>query len=86
MRDVAIIGVGINKWGELWAGSLRDIAVESALKAIKDAKVDRVDSVFIGCMSSGLFTGQEHLASVLADYLGLCPVPVTRVESACASG
>ncbi|MBU2573108.1 MAG: thiolase domain-containing protein, partial [Elusimicrobia bacterium] len=46
----------------------------------------RVDSVFIGCMSSGLFTGQEHLASVLADYLGLCPVPVTRVESACASG
>ncbi|MBI4801501.1 MAG: thiolase domain-containing protein [Elusimicrobia bacterium] len=86
MRDVAIIGAGINKWGELWGKSLRDIAVESALKAVTDAKVDRVDSVFVGCMSSGLFTGQEHLASVLADYLGLCPVPVTRVESACASG
>lgn len=86
MRDVAIIGVGINRWGELWKKSLRDIAVESALMAIRDAKVDRVDSVFFGCMSSGLFTGQEHMASVLSDYLGYGRVPVTRVESACASG
>jgi acetyl-CoA C-acetyltransferase len=37
-------------------------------------------------MSSGLFVGQEHLGALLADYLGLCPVPATRVESACASG
>lgn len=86
MRDVAIIGVGINKWGELWEKSLRDIAVESALKAIKDAKVSRIDSIFVGCMSSGLFTGQEHMASVLADYLGYGRLPATRVESACASG
>lgn len=86
MRDVAIIGVGINKWGELWKKSLRDIAVESALMAIRDAKVDKVDSIFVGCMSSGLFTGQEHMASVLADYLGYGRVPATRVESACASG
>ena len=78
--------VGMNKWGELWKSSLRDIAVESALKAIADAKVSRVDSIFIGCMSSGLFTGQEHMASVLADYLGYGRVPATRVESACASG
>jgi len=37
-------------------------------------------------MSGGLFNGQEHLASLLADYLGVAPIPVTRVESACASG
>jgi len=37
-------------------------------------------------MSSGLFVGQEHLASLLADYLGVTPIPATRVESACASG
>ena len=37
-------------------------------------------------MSSGLFVGQEHLASLLADYLGRTPVPAARVESACASG
>ncbi len=37
-------------------------------------------------MSSGLFVGQEHLAALMADYLGQCPIPSTRVESACASG
>jgi acetyl-CoA C-acetyltransferase len=86
MRDVAIIGVGMNKWGELWQKSLRDIFVESALLAIEDAGVDHLDSMYVGCMSSGLFVGQEHLGSLLADYLGVNPVPCTRVESACCSG
>jgi len=86
MRDVAIIGVGMAPWGELWEKSLRDIYVETALRAMDDAGVDRIDSMYIGCMSSGLFVGQEHLGSILADYLGMNPIPATRVESACASG
>ncbi|NIM20134.1 MAG: thiolase domain-containing protein [Candidatus Latescibacteria bacterium] len=86
MREVAVIGVGIQKWGELWEKSLRDIFVESALNAMKDAGVDKIDSMYVGCMSSGLFTGQEHIASLLADYLGFNPNPAVRVESACASG
>ena len=86
MRDVAIIGVGMNKWGELWQKSLRDIFVESALLAIEDAGVDHIDSMYVGCMTSGLFVGQEHLASLLADYLGTASIPSARVESACASG
>jgi len=86
MRDVAIIGVGMNKWGELWEKSLRDIFVESALLAIEDAGVDHIDSMYVGCMTSGLFVGQEHLASLLADYLGAGPIASARVESACASG
>jgi len=87
MRDVAIIGVGANpKWGELWGQSLRDIFVEAALAAIDDAGVDRIDGMYVGCMSSGLFAGQEHIGSLLADYLGQRHLPATRVESACASG
>ncbi len=86
MREVCVIGVGMNKWGELWGKSIRDIFVESALLAIKDAGVDKIDSMYVGCMTSGLFVGQEHLASLLADYLGKVPIPSTRVESACASG
>lgn len=86
MRDVAIIGVGMNKWGELWNKSIHDIFVEAALEAIDDAGVDHIDSMYIGCMSSGLFAGQEHIASLMADYLGVAPIPTTRVESACASG
>jgi acetyl-CoA C-acetyltransferase len=86
MRDVAVIGVGIQTWGELWEKSLRDLFVESALNAMKDAGVDHIDSMYVGCMSSGLFTGQEHLASLLTDYLGINPAPAARVESACCSG
>jgi acetyl-CoA C-acetyltransferase len=86
MRDVAVIGVGMNKWGELWTKPMRDIFVEAALAAIDDAKIDHLDSMYIGSMTPGLFLGQEHLGSMLADYLGQNPIPATRVESACASG
>ncbi len=86
MRDVAVIGAGMTKWGELWDKSLRDIFVETALLALEDAGIEKIDSMHIGSMSSGLFVGQEHIASMLADYLGQAPVPATRVETACASG
>jgi len=86
MRDVAVIGVGITKWGEIWKQSLRDVFVESALLAMKDAGMDKIDSMYVGSMSPGLFVGQEHIASLLADYLGQKNIPSTRVETACASG
>jgi len=86
MRDVAIIGIGMMKWGELWEKSLRDLCVEASLNCLKDAGTDRVDSIAIGSMTSGLFNGQEHLASMVPDYLGRNNIPAIRVESACASG
>ncbi|HEC92002.1 MAG TPA: thiolase domain-containing protein, partial [Candidatus Atribacteria bacterium] len=86
MRDVAIIGTGMTKFGELWDKSLHEIFVEAALKAIDDSGVERIDSMYIGNLSGGLFVGQEHLASLIPDYLGVCPIPATRVESACSSG
>jgi len=42
--------------------------------------------MYVGCMSGGLFVGQEHLGAMLAEQLGMGPIPGTRVESACASG
>ena len=86
MREVAVIGVGMNRWGELWDKSHRRIWTEAALEAIADAGVDHVDALYVGCMSGGLFVGQEHLGALLADQLGMGPIPGTRVESACASG
>jgi len=86
MRDVAIIGIGMIPWGELWEESLRTIWTRAAVAALEDAGVDKVDLITVGCMSPGLFVGQEHLASLAADQLGMVGVPVSRVESACASG
>jgi acetyl-CoA C-acetyltransferase len=88
MRDVAVIGVGMTKFGELWDTPLRDLFAIAAANCIDDSGVerDRIQSAYIGCMTSGLFNQQEHLASILTDYAGLGGIGATRVESACASG
>ncbi len=86
MREVAIIGYGMTKFGELWDKSIRDIFVEAALKSIDNAKVDHIDSMFVGSMTPGLFVGQEHIGALMADYLGVAGIPAIRIESACASG
>jgi len=86
MRDVAVIGIGIMKWGELWSKSFRNIFAEAALNAMDDAGVDKIDSLYVGCMTGGLFVGQEHVGAVMADYMGQKNIPAAHVESACASG
>src|SRR5437667_10822574 len=86
MRDVYVIGRGVTRFGELWEHSLRDLFVQASTEAIRDAGVDKIDGMYIGCMTSGLFVEQEHLSSLVADYLGAAPVPAVRVESACSSG
>ncbi len=86
MREVAIIGVGMTKFGELWEQSIRDMFTEAGLKAMENANVEKIDALYVGAMSSGLYAYQEHLGSLMADYLGQIGVPAVRVESACASG
>lgn len=87
MRNVAVIGVGQTRFGELWEASLKDLIAEAGAEAIKNSGVERdaIKSVHVGSMSSGRFVGQEHLGAVAADQLGL-KVPANRYEAACASG
>ena len=86
MREVAIVGAGMTRFGELWAQSLRDMFAEAATAALNDAGADHIDSLYVGCMSGGQFIGQEHLGPLMADHLGMAGVPAVHVESACASG
>ncbi len=88
MRDVAVIGVGLTKFGELWDLSFRQMMMEAGARAIEDAEIDgkQIDAMYVGNMSSGQFIRQEHISSIVADHAGLVPVPSTRVEGACASG
>jgi acetyl-CoA C-acetyltransferase len=86
MRDVAIVGAGMTRFGELWDQGLRDMFVEAASGALSDAGADRLDSLYVGCMSGGQFVGQEHLGPLMADHLGMTGVAAVHVESACASG
>ncbi len=88
MRDVAVIGIGVTKFGELWDTSFRDLFVDAGLRALEDAEMDggEIDALYVGNMSAGQFIQQEHVASLIADHAGLVPAPCTRVEAACASG
>ncbi|MBU0497464.1 MAG: thiolase domain-containing protein [Candidatus Thermoplasmatota archaeon] len=90
MRDVAVIGVGLTKFGEIWDRSFRQLIVEAGSKAILDAGIEGkdIDAMYVGSMSSGRFIGQEHVGALVADASGFynLHIPSTRVEGACASG
>ena len=90
MRDVAIIGVGVTRFGEIWNKSFRAIGIEAGLKAIADAGLagDEIDGLFIGNMSAGRFVNQQHIDALIADYSGMASnhVPAVRVEAGDASG
>jgi acetyl-CoA C-acetyltransferase len=86
MRDVSIIGIGQTKVAEHWDRSLRHLAGEAVLAAMKDAGVGpaAVDALYVGNMLSGLLTGQEHLGALIADFVGLRGIEAVKVEAACA--
>ncbi len=90
MRDVAVIGVGVTRFGEVWNKSFRDIGIEAGMKAIEDANLSgsEVDGLFIGNMSAGRFINQQNIASLVADYSGMASnnIPATRIEAGGASG
>ncbi len=85
---VAIAGVGMAKFGELWDKNIRDLSLEAGMYAIFDAGVpgSDIDGMVIGNMSAGRFTGQEHLGALAVDMGGLGDIPAYSVEAACASG
>ena len=90
MRDVAIIGVGMTRFGELWDRSIRSMGIEAGLGAIQDAGIYSTDleALYMGNMASGLLIKQEHLAPLIGDYVGMnkLHLPATRIEGADASG
>ncbi|MDO8554567.1 MAG: thiolase domain-containing protein [Candidatus Micrarchaeota archaeon] len=88
MRKVCVIGVGMTKFGEHWEHGFREMVVEAGVRALDDANLhgEELEAGFIGTMASGRLIGQEHIGALIADYMGLNPIPITRVEGACASG
>ncbi len=87
MRAVAILGIGQTKVDEHWDRSLRDLAVEAILQAMRDAGRLDVDGLFLGNMMAGILSAQNNLGPLVADWAGLKKVKdAVRVEAACASG
>jgi acetyl-CoA C-acetyltransferase len=88
MSDVYVVGIGQTAVSEHWDLSLRDLAVESIIRSIKDAEIDKksIGALYVGNMLAGETAEQEHLGALIADHAGLLPIDATHVESACSSG
>ena len=88
MKDVVIAGVGSTTFGRHDGLTAIDLAAEASLKAINESETDfgKIGAIYLGNFVSGFLTGQEVLAGLLADKLGISGVPATKVEGACASG
>lgn len=88
MRSVCVTGIGSTAFGKHPADSIENLAVRAALQALQDAGIERhqLGALYLGNFVSGLLNGQEVLAGLVADHLGLPNIPATKVEGACASG
>ena len=88
MRDVLVAGIGSTAFGKHPESEIQSLAVRAADAAIRDSGLgrDTVGALYLGNFVSGPLTGQEVLAGLVADGLGLQQIPCTKVEGACASG
>ena len=88
-RSVSIVGVGMSQFGAFPEKDSRDLFTD-AFRELMDHMGDGFDvadiqSGYLGNFSSDLFEGQGHMGPIVADWVGLTPTPVTRIENACAS-
>jgi acetyl-CoA C-acetyltransferase len=86
MRKVAIQGIGQTKVSEHWDISLKDLAVKAVLAALRDARRESVDGLFVGNMLSGSLNHQENLGVLISDWANLTPAEGIKIETACSSG
>jgi acetyl-CoA C-acetyltransferase len=86
MRKVAVVGIGQTRVGELWDESLRLLAGEAGMAAMKDCAAESVDAIYIGNMMSGSANKQQQLGAYIADWMGKRFVEAFHVEAACSSG
>ena len=87
-EDIAIIGVGVTPFGELFEKSFEDWVVDGAYEAYADAGVtkDDIDAAWLGTTETPYISGNDGEAPNLGDYLALFPKPVSRVANFCTTG
>ena len=86
MRRVAVIGVGITKFGKHDRTST-ELFAEAAAEAIVDAEIAPADiqALYYGNVTGGEAERQLHMGPLAATVLGVPTIPTTRFETACAT-
>ena len=86
MRRVAVIGVGMTKFGRHERSSA-ELFAEAAREAIQDADIApaAIQALYYGNVTGGEAEHQLHMGPLAASLLGLPTIPTTRFETACAT-
>ena len=86
MRRVAVIGVGVTKFGKHERTS-GELFAEAAVDALADAELrpGAIQALYYGNVVGGETEHQLHTGPQAASILGIPTVPTTRFETACAS-
>ncbi|MBM4442578.1 MAG: thiolase domain-containing protein [Candidatus Rokubacteria bacterium] len=86
MRRVAVLGVGVTKFGKHERTS-GELFAEAAVDALADAEISpaKVQALYYGNVVGGETEHQLHTGPQAASILGIPTVPTTRFETACAS-
>jgi acetyl-CoA C-acetyltransferase len=86
MRNVAVIGVGVTKFGQ-HARTCAELFAEAAVEALGDADIgpERIQGLYVGNVVGEAGERQLHMGPQLASALGIPAVAATRFETACAS-
>jgi acetyl-CoA C-acetyltransferase len=83
-----IVSAGVSKFGVREGLYGRELFVEAAQEAFERcpnlSPKKHIDGLFVGQMSES-YEHQAHVAPMIADWVGLLPVPAYRTEAACAS-
>jgi acetyl-CoA acetyltransferase len=88
MRNVAIIGAGMIKFGRYPDKGIKDLVRESVENALQDADLapQKIEAAYVGSAVPGIMTGQEQIkAQVTLSAMGIDSIPMVNVENACAS-
>lgn len=91
MREVAIIGIGQTRVGELWDMGIRDMAAQALTEAYGNARladigIEQPEALYVTNMLAMQLSGQAHLGSLISGEMGWYGIESTTIEAACASG
>jgi acetyl-CoA acetyltransferase len=89
MRDVAVVGVGMTKFGKYIGTSAKDLGRIACLAALKDANISpqAIQVGYCGNAVAGVMTGQTMaLGQLCMREVGVVGIPITNIENACSSG
>ncbi|MEM3670711.1 MAG: thiolase domain-containing protein [Thermoprotei archaeon] len=86
MKKVAVVGVGLSKFGRRMDKGMNALAWEAISSALKDAGVTQKDIDFYSLGNAGVWSEEPLPAVTVGEYAGLNPAGSMRVEAACATG